>query len=84
MSPEQVSSTVYALFHRKVASKAIAAQYLVDILEQRYRGIVVPREGMEERLPGYLVEAITYVTSRLAVPHEQHQPSQQQSERHTP
>lgn len=84
MSPEQVSSTVYALFHRKVASKAIAAQYLVDILEQRYQGVVVPCERLEERLPSYLVEAITYVTSRLAVPHEQHQPSQHPSERQTP
>lgn len=84
MSAEQICSTIYALFHRKVASKAITAQYLVDILEQRYRGNVVPREGLEERLPGYLVEAITYVTSRLEILHEQHQPSQQQSERQTP
>ncbi|WP_122439456.1 ATP-dependent nuclease [Pseudomonas viridiflava] len=77
-TPEQVSSTVYALFHRKVASKAIAAQYLVDILEQRYPGVVVPREGLEERLPGYLIEAITYVTSRLEVISDQHQSTQPQ------
>lgn len=80
MSAEQLSSTVYALFHRKVASKAISAQYLVDILEQRYRGVVVPREGLEQRLPGYLVEAITYVTSRLEVipNHQQSSPPQRQ------
>lgn len=83
MSPEQLSATVYALFHRKVASKAIAAQYLVDILEQRYQGVVVQREGLGERLPGYLVEAITYVTSRLEITHE-HQASPQQSEGQTP
>lgn len=79
-SPEQVSSSVYALFHRKTASKAIAAQYLVDILEQRYRGVVVPRAGLEERLPSYLVEAISYVTSRLEIVHDQHQPSPPQGQ----
>ncbi|WP_347929195.1 AAA family ATPase [Pseudomonas helvetica] len=83
LSPEQVSSTVYALFHRKVASKAITAQYLVDILEQRYPEVVVRREGSEEIFPDYLVEAITYATSHLQLAHEQHQPSQQ-PERQTP
>lgn len=84
MSAEQISSTIYALFHRKVASKAITAQYLVDILEQRYQGIVVTREGLEERLPDYLVEAITYVTSRLEIAPDQHHPSQEQSQRQIP
>lgn len=81
MSSEQISSTIYALFHRKVASKAITAQYLVDILEQRYQRLVVTREGLAERLPSYLVEAITYVTSRLEIAPQQHQPPQQQSQR---
>lgn len=84
MSAEQISSTIYALFHRKVASKAITAQYLVDILEQRYQGIVVTREGLEERLPDYLVEAITYVTSRLEIAPDQYHPSQEQSQRQIP
>ncbi|MGF6667204.1 ATP-dependent nuclease [Pseudomonas monsensis] len=84
MSAEQISSTIYALFHRKVASKAITAQYLVDILEQRYQRIVVSPEGLEERLPGYLVEAITYVTSRLEITPNQHHPSQQQTQRLMP
>lgn len=84
MSAEQISSTIYALFHRKVASKAITAQYLVDILEQRYQRIVVTREGLEERLPDYLVEAITYVTSRLEIAPDLHHPSQEQSPRQIP
>jgi putative ATP-dependent endonuclease of OLD family len=71
MSPEQISSTIYALFHRKVASKAIAAQYLVDILEQRYEGTSVVPQSVREILPSYLIEAITYVTSRLELAPEQ-------------
>ncbi|WP_448110823.1 ATP-dependent nuclease [Pseudomonas lini] len=84
MSAEQICSTIYALFHRKIASKAITAQYLVDILEQRFQRIVVSSEGLEERLPGYLVEAITYVTSRLEIPPIQHQLSQPQTQRQIP
>lgn len=72
MSQEQISSTIYALFHRKLASKAIAAQYLVDILEQRYENTTVDPESMREILPSYLVEAITYVTSRLELAPEQY------------
>lgn len=76
MSPEQISSTIYALFHRKTSSKAIAAQYLVDILEQRYEGTSGAPESLREILPSYLVEAITYVTSRLDLSAEH--PSQPQ------
>lgn len=83
MTAEQICSTIYDLFHCKIASKAITAQYLVDILEQRFQGVIVSPEGLEERLPSYLVEAITYVTSRLEIP--QHQTSQQQqAQRQTP
>lgn len=84
MSAEQICSTIYELFHRKVASKAITAKYLVDILEHRFPRIVVSSEGLEERLPGYLVDAITYVTSRLELTPSQHQPSQQQAQRQMP
>ncbi|MGX1181584.1 putative ATP-dependent endonuclease of OLD family [Pseudomonas sp. IAP-CY TE4608] len=82
MTAEQICSTIYDLFHRKIASKAITAQYLVDILEQRFQGVIVSPEGLEERLPSYLAEAITYVTSRLEIP--QHQTSQQQAQGQTP
>jgi putative ATP-dependent endonuclease of OLD family len=78
MSAEQISSTIYALFHRKVASKAIAAQYLVDILEQRYEGSPGAHQTVRDILPSYLVEAITYVTSRLALSAEL--PSQPQAQ----
>ncbi|EMB2851849.1 ATP-dependent nuclease [Pseudomonas aeruginosa] len=82
MPAEQICSTIYDLFHRKIASKAITAQYLVDILEQRFQRVVVSPEGLEERLPCYLVEAITYVTSRLEIP--QLQTLQQQAQRQIP
>lgn len=82
MSTEQICSTIYALFHRKIASKTITAQYFVDILEQRFPRVLGSPQGLEERLPGYLVDAITYVTSRLELTPNQHQPSQQQP-RHT-
>jgi putative ATP-dependent endonuclease of OLD family len=84
MPADQICSTIYDLFHRKIASKAITAQYFVDILEQRFQRIVVSPEGLEERLPGYLVEAITYVTSRLEIPPNQPQPSQPQTQRQIP
>lgn len=82
MTVVQICSTIYDLFHRKIASKAITAQYLVDILEQRYQRIVVSPEGLAERLPGYLVEAITYVTSRWEMP--QSETSLQQSQSQNP
>lgn len=55
MPAEQICSTIYDLFHRKIASKAITAQYLVDILEQRFQRVVVSPEGLEERLPATLL-----------------------------
>lgn len=81
MTAEQICSTIYDLFHRKTASKAITAQYLVDILEQHYQRIVASPEGLAERIPGYLVEAITYVTSRVEMP--QSETSQQQTQGQT-
>jgi putative ATP-dependent endonuclease of OLD family len=79
MSTAQICSTIYDLLHHKTASKAITAQYLVDILEQRFPTIVVSPEDLEEQIPGYLIDAITYVTSRLELTPSQHQPPQQQT-----
>ncbi|WP_243667314.1 hypothetical protein [Pseudomonas brassicae] len=84
ISAEETSSTIYALFHRKVASKAITAQYLVDILEQRFQTLGVSLERLEERLPAYLVEAIYYVTSRIEITPNQHQPTEQQTQGQMP
>ena len=84
ISAEETSSTIYALFHRKVASKAITAQYLVDILEQRFQTLRVSLERLEERLPAYLVEAIYYVTSRIEITPNQHQPTEQQTQGQMP
>jgi putative ATP-dependent endonuclease of OLD family len=82
-SREHVCSTIYALFHNKTASKAITAQYLVDLLEGRYQGIAAPSERLQEALPGYLIEAITYVTTRLEIVPELRQPQQQRQQRET-
>jgi putative ATP-dependent endonuclease of OLD family len=64
-SHEHLCSYIYALFHQKKASKAITAQYLVDLLEGRLGYKALPLEQIQEALPIYITEAITYVTSRL-------------------
>ncbi|WP_122390341.1 ATP-dependent nuclease [Pseudomonas savastanoi] len=83
-SVEQICSSIYALFTRKVASKAITAQYLVDIIEHRYPLVSITRDGLEQRLPSYLVEAIRYVTTRLELPPGQPQPSSSQQDQAEP
>ncbi|GFM74578.1 hypothetical protein PSCICM_03970 [Pseudomonas cichorii] len=64
-SMAHLCSHIYALFHRKKASKAITAQYLVDLLEGRLSFKASPQEQLVQALPTYLTEAITYVTSGL-------------------
>ena len=57
-SAETLATKVYAMFAQKGLSKPIAAQYLADLLEEKFpRGV-----GLRERLPQYLVAAIDYVT----------------------
>lgn len=70
-SREHLSSHIYALFHQKKASKAITAQYLVDLLEGRLGFEAPTLEQIQEALPMYITEAITYVTSRLETVQEQ-------------
>ncbi len=59
---DEFSVHVYAHFVTGTkASKAIAAQYLAQILEwELKRGKLTPAE-LRDRLPAYLVEAIEYV-----------------------
>jgi putative ATP-dependent endonuclease of OLD family len=70
-SVEHLSSHIYALFHQKKASKAITAQYLVDLLEGRLGFEAPTLEQIQEVLPIYITEAIAYVTSRLETVQEQ-------------
>ena len=63
-------SHIYSLFTSRTASKAITAQYLVDLLEDCLQRQVLSREQIMGWLPGYLTEAITYVTTRLELTQE--------------
>ena len=59
---EVIASEVYAKFARDKVSKAIAAQYLSEILLRHYEEKVFTSEQLKALLPAYLVEAIEYVT----------------------
>jgi putative ATP-dependent endonuclease of OLD family len=62
-SPEEVLATkVYAQFAKHQASKAVAAQYLAERLQNRYSTRELTEELLRKRLPNYLVDAIDYVT----------------------
>lgn len=64
-SAEVSSSLVYARFEYDGASKAISAQYLASILEERFDKALLSPQKLRERLPDYLVRAIEYVTEKL-------------------
>lgn len=55
---EVLASHIYAKFAKEQASKAIAAQYLAERLQEKK---LTPNE-LIERLPKYLVDALRYVT----------------------
>lgn len=56
-------SWIYELFSSKRASKAIAAQYLVDLLCEKKTKGEINAAWLEERLPRYLKNAIAFATS---------------------
>jgi putative ATP-dependent endonuclease of OLD family len=59
---DEFSVHVYAHFVTGTkASKAIAAQYLAQILEWAHKRGKLPPTALRDRLPAYLVEAIEYV-----------------------
>lgn len=60
--PETLGSHVYALFEVNGASKSIAAQYLVDLLEKEVKSGVLTADTLRDLLPPYIVEAIAHVT----------------------
>jgi putative ATP-dependent endonuclease of OLD family len=61
---EYLCSTVYSRFVTGSASKAVAAQYLAEILEARVNanGTTKARAVLSKLLPDYLVAALRYVT----------------------
>ena len=59
---ELLCSHIYRLFHTGSASKAIAAQYLADILFKECDQGNLDTTELREKLPSYLVDAIDYVT----------------------
>lgn len=61
---EALASQVYSLFTKgSKASKAITAQYLADVLEQKIKDGLLTAEELKDDLPPYLVNAIAYVTA---------------------
>jgi putative ATP-dependent endonuclease of the OLD family len=61
---ENLCSTIYSHFVISSASKAVAAQYLAEVLEARGRSDGTPDAGfsLSNDLPEYLVAAIRYAT----------------------
>lgn len=63
LSKEEFASHVYAMITANGVSKPIAAQYLAEILENKFRKNELNAQTLRGKLPLYLVQAITYVTS---------------------
>lgn len=58
-------SAIYKLFKR--ASKAIAAQHLIDLIDQRFEDRSLDAETLRGMLPTYVVHAIGYATGGAAL-----------------
>jgi putative ATP-dependent endonuclease of OLD family len=61
---ERLCSIVYSRFVTSRASKAVAAQYLAEVLEARVKPDGTPEDGsmLSKHLPDYLVAALRYAT----------------------
>lgn len=58
-------SAIYKLFKR--ASKAIAAQHLIDLIDQRFENKTLDATTLRGLLPTYVVHAIEYATGGAAL-----------------
>lgn len=65
LGQDDLASQVYAKFEVDGASKAIAAQYLVEVLEKQIASGHLTEQDLRQRLPTYLVGAIEYVTEAI-------------------
>lgn len=66
---EALCTVVYQPFHARTASKAVASQYLAEILEKRFKTgeTAEPGFGLAKLLPAYITDAIKYA-ARAQVP----------------
>lgn len=62
---EVLCSHVYEMFSSKRASKAIAAQYLADLLSDRRVKGEIDSVWLTARLPSYVKDAITFATTPI-------------------
>lgn len=65
LDQDELASHVYAKFEVDGASKAVAAQYLVEVLERRIASGQLTEQDLRQRLPVYLVGAIEHVTEPI-------------------
>ncbi|QEQ23881.1 AAA family ATPase [Achromobacter xylosoxidans] len=65
---ETLGSHVYALFEVDGASKAIAAQYLAELLEKDVKAGELDADTLRDLLPPYTVAAIAHVTAPFDAP----------------
>ncbi len=68
LDPETLGSHVYALFEVERASKAIAAQYLAELLEKELEAGTLTDLALRQLLPPYVVAAIAHVTAAFPAP----------------
>ena len=61
-SKEELASHIYAQLVNEGVSKAITAQYLAEILKDRFRNGELTDQTLRGMLPSYLLKAIAYVT----------------------
>jgi len=59
---------VYQPFHSRSVSKAIGAQYLVEILDKRREDPTFDRAAFAASLPRYIIDAIAHVKRPASVP----------------
>ena len=64
VNDEALSSQIYRLFHSNSASKAIAAQYLSELLPKYKKEEGLDTAEFRKKLPTYIVNAIDYVTAQ--------------------
>lgn len=67
---EILCSLIYDLFKTQRASKSIAAQYLADILYEKFENSEIDSAWLAERLPIYIKDAINYATTPITAPEE--------------
>ena len=60
--PDELCVMIYRMFASGSASKAVAAQYVAEILIDDSSRLEVLGDSVRERLPTYLIDAIDYVT----------------------